>query len=269
MSEMARCPFARWRPVKFTDRLDRMSGPPRAVFLHTNGGGADLTSWFNGLWDAHHERLGCTFQVYSDGSVDQLCETDRVIYAQYAASEWAVSIETEDGNHPEHPWTGPQIDTIVRLIQWLHETHGIPLRLMASKGARGIGYHQQFPDYNKSAHNCPGPVRVSQLVHTVIPRLTGHPAHTAGPAHRGVMAHVPAPVNPLPLPANVFSVDTQTWQRQMRRRGWSGLGEANGKYNARSRRVCVAFQQEKGLPATGIVDRRTWAAAWTAPVTRP
>jgi N-acetylmuramoyl-L-alanine amidase/Putative peptidoglycan binding domain len=267
---MARCPFAHWRPVKFISRLDRMSGPPRAVFLHTNGGGADLTSWFNQLWDGSHQRLGATFQVYSDGVVDQLCETDRVIYAQFAASEWAVSIETEDGNHPEHPWTGPQIDTIVRLIQWLHETHGIPYRLMTSKGARGIGYHQQFPEYNQSGHNCPGPVRLNQLVHTVIPRLRGRPAHMAHhPAHHPSTAHVPAPMHHLPLPANVFSEDTETWQRQMLRRGWSSLGEANGIYGAPSRRVCLAFQQEKGLHATGMVDQPTWAAAWTTPVTRP
>src|SRR5262245_57906338 len=60
---MARCPFAKWNPVDFCGDLDKMSGPPKAVFLHTNGGGPHLTSWFDTLFHNTQQRLGSTFQV--------------------------------------------------------------------------------------------------------------------------------------------------------------------------------------------------------------
>jgi hypothetical protein len=59
--------------------------------------------------------------------------------------------------------------------------------------------------------------------------------------------------------------DVQRWQRRMRHRGWK-LPTA-GEYDERTRDVCFAFQEQKGLPPTGRVGPRTWAMAWTAPVT--
>ncbi len=57
----------------------------------------------------------------------------------------------------------------------------------------------------------------------------------------------------------------RTWQEQMVRRGWS-LG-VDGAFGPQSRRVCLAFQQEKGLTVDGVVGPRTWRAAWRAPIT--
>src|SRR5262249_56262433 len=168
---MARCPFAKWNPVDFCTDLDTMVGPPKAVFLHTNGGGPHLTTWFDQLFHNTLQRLGSTFQVYADGSIDQLCDTQSVIYAQFAASKWAVSIETEDDGNPHTPWTPAQLAAIERLIQWLHTEHGIPLKAMSGPNDSGIGYHQQFAIYNQSGHDCPGPVRLNQLLHAVIPHL--------------------------------------------------------------------------------------------------
>jgi hypothetical protein len=264
---MARCPFAHWNPVNYTGALDHMAGPPKAVFLHTNGGGPHLTSWFDQLYASTHQRVGSTFQVYADGSIDQLCDTESVIYAQYSASQWAVSIETEDDSHPSNPWTPQQLAAIQKLITWLHQEHGIPLRPMMSADDAGIGYHQQFSVYNQSGHDCPGNVRVNQLLHTVIPRLNGsNGAHNGG---GGGQAHVPQPVGALPLPWLKKDPDTKTWQNQMRARGWAKkLGVADGVYGPASKAVCQAFQQEKGVPVTGEVDAHTWALAWTAPISQ-
>ena len=57
----------------------------------------------------------------------------------------------------------------------------------------------------------------------------------------------------------------RTWQAQMKRRGWRL--DADGVFGPATRAVCVAFQKEKGLEPDGIVGPRTWAAAWTAPIT--
>ena len=265
---MARCPFATWNPVNYTGKLDKMSGGPKAVFLHTNGGGPHLTSWFDQVYKNTHDRVGCTFQIYNDGKIDQLCDTESVIYAQYGASRWAVSIETEDDGHPSAPWTPKQLAAIQKLITWLHEEHGIPMRLMANPNDSGVSYHQQFAVYNQSGHDCPGPVRLNQLVHTVLPRLNGNngsTTHTDTQTDHG-HGHVPKPVGALPLPWMKKCPDTTAWQKQMRARGWSKIKKADGIYGPDSKDVCQAFQKEKGVPVTGKVDAHTWSLAWTAPI---
>jgi len=261
---MARCPFAKWNPVNFTGDLEKMSGAPKAVFLHTNGGGPQITPWFDHLFQTTHQRIGSTFQVYKDGSIDQLCDTESIIYAQFEASRWAVSIETEDDGHPSAAWTAQQLAAIEKLITWLHQEHGIPLHAMANADDAGIGYHQQFAIYNQSGHDCPGPVRVNQLLHTVLPRLAKTGKHHA---HNGGHGHVPKPVGELPLPWMKKDPDTTTWQKQMLARGWSQIGTADGVYGTNSKKVCEVFQKEKGLPVTADVDAPPWADAWTAPIT--
>ncbi len=226
---MARCPFAQWNPVSFAGQLDHMAGAPKAVFLHTNGGGPHLTSWF-----------------------DQLCDTESVIYAQFGASRWAVSIETEDDGDHHRPWTPKQLAAIKKLLTWLTDS--------------GVGYHQQFSIYNQSGHDCPGPERVNQLMHTV---LAGHAVHDGGGGENGQHGHghVPQPLNPLPLPWMKKDPDTRSWQKQMLARGWSKIGTADSVYGKDTKAVCEAFQKEKGVPVTGKVDEHTWALAWTAPIT--
>jgi hypothetical protein len=262
---MARCPFAHWNPLNFCPELDHMSGAPKAVFLHTNGGGPQLTPWFDHLYAQTRQRVGSTFQVYKDGSIDQLCDTESVIYAQYGASQWAVSVETEDDGHASTPWTPQQIAAIEKLLTWLHQEHGIPLRAMTGPNDSGVGYHQQFAEWNQSGHDCPGPVRVNQLLHAILPRLNGG-SNTNGGGNNGQGTHVPKPVGALPLPWMRQDADTATWQKLMLARGWSKIGAADGVYGPASKGVCESFQHEKGVPATGEVDAKTWALAWTAPI---
>jgi hypothetical protein len=59
--------------------------------------------------------------------------------------------------------------------------------------------------------------------------------------------------------------DVRQWQARMRRRGWRI--DVDGMYGPASEAVCKAFQREKGIKATGRVNRRTWDATWTAPIT--
>jgi hypothetical protein len=78
-------------------------------------------------------------------------------------------------------------------------------------------------------------------------------------------AVVPPPPFPGVLDLGSTGSAVETWQRQMLRRGWHIA--VNGVYDASSQTVCKAFQQDKGLPVTGQVDRATWTATWTAPIT--
>ncbi|HXK17499.1 MAG TPA: peptidoglycan-binding protein, partial [Polyangiaceae bacterium] len=53
----------------------------------------------------------------------------------------------------------------------------------------------------------------------------------------------------------------RTWQERMAQLGFSI--EVDGAYGPQSKRVCQAFQKNRGLPADGIVGPATWNAAFT------
>jgi peptidoglycan hydrolase-like protein with peptidoglycan-binding domain len=65
------------------------------------------------------------------------------------------------------------------------------------------------------------------------------------------------------------------WQQQMKDRGW--FIEVDGRFGpvgatspqGETASVALGFQREKGLSPTAVVDRATWDAAWSAPVTPP
>jgi hypothetical protein len=60
--------------------------------------------------------------------------------------------------------------------------------------------------------------------------------------------------------------DVKTWQVEMVKRGWTLA--CDGLYGPVSAQVCAGFQREKGLGVDGRVGPVTWAATWSAPVTR-
>ncbi|WP_165964235.1 peptidoglycan-binding protein [Actinomadura sp. KC216] len=99
------------------------------------------------------------------------------------------------------------------------------------------------------------------------------------PAYDGSSAPAPAPKPPavpsknppawpgryITQPPMMRGDDVMAWQRRMRMRGWSIA--ADGVYGPDSEDVCRAFQKEKRLAVDGVVGPKTWAAAWTAPIT--
>lgn len=82
----------------------------------------------------------------------------------------------------------------------------------------------------------------------------------------------PRPLAPdFPLPSgDAFGREVQSghhldvWQKRMAARGWTIA--ADGVYGPETRGVAHDFQDEKGLKVTGLIDARTWAAAWLVPV---
>lgn len=55
------------------------------------------------------------------------------------------------------------------------------------------------------------------------------------------------------------------WQERMAYRGWKITPD--GLWGDETRKVALAFQSEKSLDADGLVGPKTWAAAWTSPIT--
>jgi len=70
------------------------------------------------------------------------------------------------------------------------------------------------------------------------------------------------------------SEHVRRFQQRLKDRGWTITADGRASYtkervivNSQTGKVARAFQREKGLPATGGIDARTWAAAWEAPIT--
>lgn len=156
------CPFAVKRKMPYNDRLPKRASS-QTLILHTNGGGADLYGWFSRSGNT----IASHFQVFKDGRIEQYIPVDRQAYAQYSGNAFAVSAETEDDGHPSTPWTAAQIKSIVRIADWV----GCPPRRAPDGPGGGVGWHQEYPDWNQSGHDCPGPVRVAQIKHKVIPAV--------------------------------------------------------------------------------------------------
>jgi hypothetical protein len=169
-----RSQHATWMPVPYGGLHKRQ--PRRAVICHTNGGGSgSMFGWFSGNARGNHgaenRHVGAHFQVMKDGTVEEYVDTDYVIYHAYSASEFAVGIETEDDGHPETPWTPAQLASIVKLCREL----GVPGQLLKDGPSDGVGWHEQYRDWNQTAHACPGKVREQQIRTHIIPALTEKP----------------------------------------------------------------------------------------------
>lgn len=104
----------------------------------------------------------------------------------------------------------------------------------------------------------------------------GHPAYvgappTPQPAPQPEPAPKPvkqAPTFPGPVlkhPPLLKTNCARRWQQRMRERGW--ILDVDGYYGPESAGVCRKFQRDKGLVVDGQVGPKTWAAAWTAPIT--
>lgn len=128
------------------------------------------------------------FGVGGDGTIYQWVDTKYTADANYYGSGHVISIETAD-HGPEFAawntngdnvpaWTPAQIRAIVKILVWVHKTHGIPLRATTSVIQKGVGYHRQgVPGNGLPSHLmgtkyqwskyrgkvCPGDRRIAQI----------------------------------------------------------------------------------------------------------
>lgn len=140
----------------------------------------------------------------------------------------------------------------------------IPVRHLSHSelraGRRGfISHADGSAVYRASDHTDPGTGFPWTEFLSMVAKLTGDRApgkeRVSVPAWKGAL-----------LTPGVEGDKVRVWQRRMRARGWNL--PVDGRYDAAvDAPVCRKFQIEKGIPASGIVDERTWRAAWTAPIT--
>ncbi|WP_244375492.1 peptidoglycan recognition protein family protein [Streptomyces ficellus] len=110
------------------------------------------------------------------GDLGQYIGTETRADANYQANRrpdgtGAVSIETASNLQHTDPWTADQVEQLIRLGVWLHQRHGIPLRICRSASDPGYGYHRLHAAWSSGGTACPGDARVRQFRNVVFPGI--------------------------------------------------------------------------------------------------
>jgi hypothetical protein len=120
------------------------------------------------------------------GDLGQFIGTETRADANYLANRrpdgtGAVSIETASNTKGTDPWTVEQIEQLIRLGVWLHQRHGIPLRICRTGSDPGYGYHRLHPEWSPSGTACPGDARVKQFRDVVFPGIVARATSQPNP----------------------------------------------------------------------------------------
>ncbi|MFD5916165.1 N-acetylmuramoyl-L-alanine amidase [Kitasatospora sp. NPDC058201] len=126
------------------------------------------------------------FGVGYDGSVGQFVGTETRADANAAANRrgdrtGAVSVETAADNDNSDPWTDAQVEALVRIGVWMHQQHGIPLRICRTPDDPGYGYHRLHRSWSTSGTACPGDARVAQFHERVFPAIVARATGATAP----------------------------------------------------------------------------------------
>jgi hypothetical protein len=231
--------------------------------MHQQVGYGSLFGFFNNP----ASKVSAHFWIGRDGTAEQYVDTAVVAWhAKQANGAWC-GVEFE--GYPTEALTPGQIDAGGALYAEGARVHRWPLQLAEREADRGFGYHRMAV-----ATACPSDLRLAARPAILAIAAGGVPVAPAPPAGSSPAPAPPAAAGPGPAwPGRVLLVmtpymsggDVQTWQGQMRARGW-GLA-ADGAYGPASASACRAFQTEKGLQVDGMVGPVTWGATWSAPVT--
>lgn len=154
-----------------------------AVILHSTASNADSQfNWFNNpsSYSSSH------FHVAKDGKVEQMIDTNYGSWANSAANNRSITIETAGVMTEDEKWTDEQVLSLIKLITWITKEHKISVKQMGSSLASetGIGWHRlgidgNFPStgilrgrlqigkgelWSKSRGKvCPGTLRIQQI----------------------------------------------------------------------------------------------------------
>lgn len=189
--------------------------------------------------------IGYSFGVCPHGIVFEGRGFGRQQAAQPGGNTTWTSCTFMSGEH-ESP-TAAQLEAWRELRAWLR-----------GKGvAAAVRGHGEF-----ISTSCPGAILRAMVKDGALTK-----GATTKPPEPGPKPTIPPfPGRVLTQPPVMAGDDVLAWQRQMRTRGWRSL-TVDGAYGPNSEDICRAFQVEKNLAVDGKVGPKTWAAAWSSPVT--
>ncbi|MEU3630739.1 MULTISPECIES: peptidoglycan recognition protein family protein [Streptomyces] len=156
------------------------------------------------------------FGLGFEGDLAQYIGTETRADANYKANRrpdgtGAVSIETASNLKHTDPWTDRQIEQLIELGVWLHQHHGLPLRICRTHDDPGYGYHRLHSAWSSGGTACPGDARVKQFREIVFP----------GIVNRANGQTAPAPVEDDPVP-NMLN-EANTADMELQSGNWAGL----------------------------------------------
>jgi hypothetical protein len=116
-------------------------------------------AWFRRVPVAPDTGSSAHFGLAKDGRLWQWVDTADKAWAQAGGNDSYVSVECEE--KVGDTLTAAQLAALVRLVQWMHDRHGMPLVLANKPGDRGLGYHA-MGGVAWGNHPCPGPLIIAQ-----------------------------------------------------------------------------------------------------------
>lgn len=197
------------------------------------------------------------FGLDYDGSIGQFIGTETRADANYRANErpdgtGANSLESASNLQHSDPWTPEQIEQLIRVGVWEHETHGIPLRICRTHDDPGFGYHRLFPEWSTSGTACPGDARVRQFKEVVFPGIV---ARATG---QTTTPDTTPEEDPMPLMLN----ESQPADTELTVSAWTDLpfDDAVLHKGPRAHVTVVHLQMGSGTPADAAVLGRFYLA---------
>ena len=115
-----------------------------------------------------------------------------------------MSAETASNTSGSDPWNAKQIDDLISIGVWLHQKHGIPLRICRSHADPGFGYHSMFPQWSTSGTACPGKARIRQFREVVFPGIV---ARATGKTEPPPATTAPTPAEETDMPDLITEVE--------------------------------------------------------------
>jgi N-acetyl-anhydromuramyl-L-alanine amidase AmpD len=148
---MARYPNAIWRGANDED-FSRAVISPRFIVIHVEQGSeAGTSSWFHNP----SSQVSAHFGVAKSGQVEQFVDTKYEAYAEMAYNGVGISIEHEGFSGQR--LTDQQIDADARLLLWINQTHGVPLKWQINALHRGgVVGHGELGVAGGDHLDCPG-----------------------------------------------------------------------------------------------------------------
>ncbi|WP_078887826.1 N-acetylmuramoyl-L-alanine amidase [Streptomyces sp. NRRL S-118] len=169
---MAWCPFA--KKLELQPESDQQPAiRPTQFILHSLAAPWSAQRLYE-YWKS--SSLESHFGLGYQGDLAQYIGTETRADANYQANRrpdgtGAVSIETASNLQHTDPWTDKQVEQLIRLGVWLHQRHGIPLRVCRTASDPGYGYHRLHGAWAVSGTACPGDARVRQFKNVVFPGI--------------------------------------------------------------------------------------------------
>lgn len=187
-----------------------------------------------------------------DGTLAQYIGTQTRADANASANVRAVSVESASNLEHTDPWTAAQLESFVKLGVWMHERHGLPLRVCRSWDDPGYGYHRLFPQWSVGGTACPGDARVRQfkdyLFPEIVKRANGDTSPPTPPADEVDLSRLigAAKADPPKSGTPVSYVGVVIVERALNKEGLLSGNHVDGHYGSYTIKAYSSWQKRLG-----------------------